>query len=422
MPKRALAKRLFMLAALVLSLAVILTSCVGTPTRTEYAANYLSQYGVPDFDTSKFKVIERIYRDYYVEDIPEAEKMAEATAAVYFNSFHENIDTGDSVEVTKSLIYSYIEVVGDKYSYYRDAEEYENYDTDMSGTFYGIGVLVTYSYVDETMTVSEVYVGGGAYDAGIAAGDVIVAVDGARVSDIGYSAATNRIRGDENTTVSVTVLRGGEELTFTATRKKVVEESVTYSLDENGIGYIAITSFKENTYSQFAEAVDYMKQNGAVGMIYDLRSNPGGYLSAVVNSLAYISPRGTTIVSFSDNYDAPIKDTNSYSFELPSVVICNGSTASAGELFTAAMRDFDEVYGYFEVTTVGVTTYGKGIMQNTFSLGDGTTLTLTVAYYNPPSEKNYHGVGIEPDVVVEDAGEQLEAAYAEINKLIQNKK
>ena len=99
-------------------------------------------------------------------------------------------------------------------------------------------------------------------------------------------------------------------------------------------------------------------------------------------------------------------------------MICNENTASAGELFTAAMRDFDEVYGYFDVTLVGVTTYGKGIMQKPFSLGDGSTVTMTVAYYNPPSGENYHGDGIVPDVIEENPGLQLDAAYAQILELV----
>lgn len=397
-----------------------LTAC-DMPIPPEYTASHMDKYFVPEFDKSKLQAVERIYRDYYVKDIPDPRELAEQTANLYFENFHEKIDTGNRSAVTDAILHCYVYAIGDRYSAYRTAKEYEEYDTDMSGSFYGIGVVVTYDRINETITVTEVYSDGGADEAGIKTGDLIIGVDGQSIHEIGYDTAVNKIRGEENTTVNITVLRDGREITLTATRKKVVEKSVAYSIDENKIGYIELSSFKDNSYSQFKEAIDFMKANGALGIIYDLRSNPGGYLSSVVNILSYIAPDETTIVSFSNGYAKPQKDKSSHSLSIPSVVICNESTASAGELFTAAMRDFDEEFGYFEVTTVGINTFGKGIMQSTFSLGDGSTLTLTVAYYNPPSGVNYDGVGIAPDVTVEasDLGDaQLDAAYVEIYKII----
>jgi len=137
--------------------------------------------------------------------------------------------------------------------------------------------------------------------------------------------------------------------------------------------------------------------------------------------LSYIAPDDATLVSFSNGYGRPKKDDNAHEISLPSVIICDGGTASAGELFTAAMRDFETEYGHHDVTIVGERTYGKGIMQTTVTLSDKSTVTLTVAYYNPPSGVNYHGDGITPDRAVEagtDSDTQLEAAYEEILKLI----
>ena len=411
--------KILAIASLIFILALSLTSCA--TTSSEFVTGYLDDYGVPRFVESKMRGVELVYRDYYVEDLPEATELAKETAALYFEHFHEKIDTADKVAVTDALIYCYIEAVGDKYSAYRNAKEHEEYDTDMSGSFYGIGVVVTYSYVDLTITVNEVYSGGGAEEAGIKPGDVIKKVNGISVDEIGYDKAVNEIRGEPNTRVIITVDRDGSELSFDVTRKKVVEHSVSYSIDENKIGYIKITSFKSNTPGQFKEAINYMEDMGAVGIIYDLRSNPGGYLSSVVDVLSYIAPKNTTIVSFSNNYKKTQKDNNSHSLALPSVVICNEATASAGELFTAAMRDFDDSLDIFKVTTVGQKTYGKGVLQNTYAFTDDSTITLTVAYYNPPCGINYDGVGILPDVQVAESDEgdaQLDAAYTEIFKLI----
>ncbi len=410
--------KIIAVASLIFILALALTSCDSAPS--DFITSYLDDFGVPDFVDSKMKGIEVVYRDYYVEDLPETKKLAEDTAALYFEHFHDKIDTTDKEAVTDALIYCYIDIIGDDYSVYRNATEHEEYDTDMSGSFYGIGVVITYSYIDLTITVNEVYSGSGAEEAGIKPGDIIKKVNGVSVEEIGYDKAVNEIRGELNTRVNITVDRDGSELSFDVTRKKVVEQSVSYSLDENKIGYVKITSFKSNTFNQFKEAIHYMEDNGAIGIIYDLRSNPGGYLSSVVDVLSYIAPKNTTIVSFTHDYAKAQKDNNSHSLSLPSVVICNEATASAGELFTAAMRDFDETLHLFEVTTVGQKTYGKGVMQNTYAFTDDSAITLTVAYYNPPCGINYDGIGIKPDVQVPelDTGDaQLDAAYSEITKL-----
>lgn len=411
--------KIFAVTLFAITLVFALTSC--GDSSSAYMSSYLDELGVPEFNKSKLRGIEIVYRDYYVEDLPDANTLATETAKLYFEHFHEKIDTSDITKVTDALIHCYIEVVGDTWSIYRSAEEFEDYGTDMSGSFFGIGVVVTYSYIDETMTVTEVYAESGAQEAGIKPGDLIIAVEGEPISEIGYQAAVNKIRGELGTRVNITLKRGEDEITVSAKRKKVVEQSVSYELYENGVGYIKISSFKSNTYQQFKEAIDYMKENGAKGIVYDLRSNPGGYLSSVVDILSYIAPRGTTIVSFTNDYANPEKDMNNYSLSLPSVVICNESTASAGELFTAAMRDFDEVYNLFEVTTVGTKTYGKGVMQNSYAFTDGSAITLTVAYYNPPSGVNYNGTGITPDVVVPESEEgdaMLDTARAQILKLI----
>lgn len=407
------------LSAVILTLTLIfsLASC---NAENDFVTGRLEEFGVPEFHKEKLKGIEIVYRDYYVKDIPEPDTLSEDVSSFYFENFHEKIDVNNPDEVTTAIINSYIATIGDKYSSYRSAEEHEQYETDMSGSFSGIGVAVIYNYAEQTMTVTEVYPDSGASEAGIIIGDKITKVNGEAITEIGYQKAVSTIRGETGTTVDITVARGGEEITVTATRKKVVEKSVTYSIDENKIGYIKISAFNDNTPNQFDTALDYLLENDAVAIIYDLRSNPGGYLNAVVKMLYRIAPKGTTIVSFSNDYAPSYKDKTDASVSLPTVVICNESTASAGELFTAAIRDF-EALGFFDVTIVGQKTYGKGVMQNTYTFTDYSSITVTVAYYNPPSGENYDGIGITPNVTVEQSAEgdaQLDTAYVEINKLI----
>ena len=406
--------------SLILCFCVILSSVSCSP-ESDYASSFFEELGIPEFDKSKMKGIENVYRDYYVEDIPDAKTLATATAEIYFEKFHDNIDTTDEAKVTDCLIYSYIEVIGDDYSVYRSAGESESYFSDMSGKFYGIGVVVSYDYIEKVMTVNEVYKGGGAYDAGIMVDDVIVKIEGVSITEYSYQEAVYRIRGEINTVVNLTVKRGDQLIDVSAKRGEIIEHSVSYALYDDGIGYIAISTFKANTFEQFKEAVDYLEANGAKAIIYDLRSNPGGYLYSVLDVLSYIAPKGTTLVTFSNDYAPEEKDSDPHSLSLPSIVLCNEGTASAGELFTSAMRDFDELYEYFDVTIIGTTTYGKGIMQNTLTFTDSSAITLTVAYYNPPSGENYHGKGITPDIIVEKSqtgDAQLSTALEQMRKII----
>ena len=399
----------------------ILTLVTGETDKDEtYVTTYLDRWDIPVFNEMKMRGVEIVYRDHYVEDLPDAFTLAKKTAELFLEHFYDEIDLTSKTDVTDSLIYCYVETIGDDYSAYRTEKDYNAHTTDMSGTFYGIGVTVQYNAIENTITVISVSQGSGAEDAGIRTGDVIIKADGKTVEELGYTNFINAIRGELGTRVAVTVMRGDEEKTFDVERKKVVEESVKYSINDDKIAYIIITDFKANTSEQFKSAVDRAKSDGAKGIIYDLRSNPGGYLSAVVDMLSYIAPTGTKLVSFTNDYAEPQYSTNIHTVTLPTVVICNEYTASAGELFTAAIRDFGDAE-MFKSTIVGKNTFGKGIMQNTYEFTDGSAVTMTVAYYNPPCGVNYHNVGIVPDVDVElgeEGDAQLDAAYAEIDKLI----
>lgn len=385
----------------------------------DFAADYFDKWELPRFSLSKLRGLENIYASKFVREVGDPLTKAREALTVFLDSYYDVTDLADSDAVTDALIYSYVATMGDKYSVYRTAAEYTSYTSEMSGSFVGIGVTVRYSAELDAIEVHSVSVGSGAEEAGILAGDLIVGVDALRVASDGYDAAVNAIRGEEGTSVGITVLRGGEELTFSVTRRKLVDKSVTYVI-EGDVAYLTITGFKANTFQQFKEAIDAAEAAGVKGIVYDLRNNPGGYLSAVTDCLDYIAPKGTTIASFTNGYDDPVIATRAHSLRLPSVVICNENTASAGELFTAGVRDFSAL-GFFSAKLVGTRTFGKGIMQNTYSFRDRSAITLTVAYYNPPLGENYHGEGIAPDVISEQSNEgdaQMDAARLTIAELI----
>jgi carboxyl-terminal processing protease len=299
----------------------------------------------------------------------------------------------------------------------------------MSGTFGGIGVTVKQDSTSLTLTIASILPDSPAEKGGLQVGDIIYAINGKTVEELGYDKAGDYIKGDVGTEIQITVIRNEEYFTHTITRGQIIVTTVTYEIDpKSKIGYIAISGFKRNTPEQFKQAVDYMEKNNAVGIIFDLRNNLGGYVSSVTDMISYLLPSGNTVVSYQYKGESPtVLKTEDDGFnedhvvDLPFVVISNKYTASASEIFTAAIRDYRNS-GLVNATIVGTTTYGKGIIQNRYYYFDGSSLTMTIAYYYTPAKVNFHGTGITPDVII-DNGEsdidlQRNAAYVEMQKLL----
>jgi carboxyl-terminal processing protease len=395
-----------------------------------YVSDYLRDWGVPLFDGIKFKYMEGIVQILYNygDGLPGCHTHAKTTATLFIENYYDKIDLSNKTTVTDALLSCYTAAIGDPYTIYRPPVETDAFNTNMSGKFGGIGVLAEYNHNDESIIISKVFPESPAEKAGVLPGDIIHAVDGKTVDELGYLNAVDYVRGEIGSTVDLTLIRNGNYVTLSIKRAEIDEINVTYEIDEDKIGYVQIAQFKDNTYDQFVEAIEYLEENGAVGIVFDLRGNPGGYLRSVTNVVSYLVPNGNTVVSYQYKGQAntvyTTKNDNKdgdHVVDLPFVVICNERTASAGEIFTAALRDYDEME-LLNATIVGTKTYAKGIMQNTYYYFDQSSITMTVAYYCPPSGVNYHGTGIIPDVVVENADNnvdlQLEAAYLEMHKLL----
>ena len=424
-------------ALLLLSLMLSLSSCLGgrraMPSKEALAegisthegsypnvTGYLDAWGIKPFNQSKTVALEGLYARAFCEQLPPADEMARTVADYFLEYFYDEIDLTSSTEVTDALIQCYVAATDDAYGVYRTADEYVEYNTDMSGTFVGVGISV--QYINNQILVITVYDDSPALRAGIKEGDIIVKVDGESVSELGYEQAINNVRGEAGTQVTITVLRDGEELDLVATRAPITEISVSYELSEELIGYIEITSFKDNTDEQFIAAIDYMEENGAKAIIFDLRSNGGGYVDTVVNMIDYLVPKGTDIVSFG-SYAPARRAENDHSISVPVAILTNGYTASASELFAAALRDYSsEEMGLMDCTVVGTTTFGKGVMQSTYNFTDKSAITLTVAYFYSPLGNNHNGDGIIPDVEIlpsEEGDSQYDRAYSELLAKIQ---
>lgn len=394
---------------------------------------YLRDWNLPKYDRLKLNFVERCFNQLYNLEggLPDTLTHARETASLFLEHYYDTIDHSDKTAVTDAVIYCYVAVVGDPYSVYRPPVESGEFDTEMSGKFGGIGVMVEYNHNDETIMVNTVYPGSPAEAAGMKVGDYIHAVDGKTIDELGYLNAVYYIRGEIGTKVQITVLRGGDLVTLEATRAEVEEVNVeTDFTNSDGLAYISIVAFKENTFPQFKAAIDEAMAKGVKGIVFDLRNNPGGYVDSVCQVLSYLIPTGETLLSYQykGKSEVTIKSEDDsrgldHVVDLPFVVLCNEYTASAGEIFTAAIRDYRDA-GKLNAKIVGTNTFGKGIMQATYAYTDQSTVTLTVSYYNPPCGKNYHNVGVAPDVIIEareDVDIQLQTAYAELLELVNAK-
>ena len=294
-------------------------------------------------------------------------------------------------------IYSgYAEALGDPYTEYYDEEETKALYESTNGEFSGIGATMSQSLDSGEITVSNVYEDSPADKAGMKQGDVIYEVDGRSVSGQDLETVVSWIKGEQGTDVTLCVLRNGEEVELTATRDIIEVQTVSSEMKDGQIGYIAVSEFDSVTYDQFETALDDLESQGMQGLVIDLRGNPGGNLTTVTDMLKLLLPEGT-IVSTKDKYGNTEEITcdGKHEFTKPLAVLVNQYSASASEIFSGAIQD------YGTGTIVGMTTYGKGVVQQLMDLGDGTCLKVTIAEYYTPSGRSINGTGVEPDVEVE---------------------
>lgn len=303
----------------------------------------------------------------------------------------------DKEDIYNGLYSGIMDSLNDPYSVYYTKEEYEEMKVSTSGLYYGIGAGLTQDIDTMEVTITKVYRSTPAEEAGLKNGDRILSVEGVMADSVDVSELVQNIRGEAGTKVRMKIYRPstGETLDFEVERRHVELPSIEGEMLEDGIGYIQITEFQDKTDEQFKEMVENLKSRGAKGLIIDVRANPGGLLSSVVNLLDYVLPEGL-LVYVEDKYGNKEEYTSDSScIRLPIVVLVDESSASASEIFAGAMKD----YNY--ATLVGKTTYGKGIVQNVIRLSDGDALKITIAKYFTPKGNDIHTVGVAPDVEVD---------------------
>lgn len=315
-------------------------------------------------------------------------------------------DLDDDELITWALT-GYVAGTGDRFSEYLDAESYKEFQQDTAGEGVGIGVIVIYDDAVGLVEIVNVVPDSSASELGVSVGDYIYTVEGESCVGMDYEEVLAKMRGDEGTTVNFTLIRDGEELPFSAERKKFTSDSVVYHMYEDGkTGIIRITQFDETTFDQFKNAVETLFGEGASQFVFDVRNNPGGQLESITKVLDYLLPEGPIIRIVSKTGEEETLSSVKGEIQAPMVVIANESTASAGELFTAALRD------YGKAKIVGKKTFGKGSVQSIIPFLDGSALRLTTAHYLPPYSEGYNEIGIEPDYEIDLPDEQAKiSAY-----------
>ena len=320
---------------------------------------------------AKIRQIEKALDTYYVEDYDK--------------------------ELAEELMYTGLAAgVGDPYTYYLSADSLAGQMEKNSGHFVGIGVEI-YAGDDGYIVVSSVTPGGPAEAAGILAEDKITEVDGESITGKTAADVSALVKGEAGTDVTLTIFREstGEVLEKTVTRQDIQVKTVSWRMMEDNIGYIAITNFRENTYSQFKEALDMLEAEGMEKLVLDLRNNTGGLVKSAHEIGEELLPEG--IMVYTMDKDGNREDTlcDDVYNDVPLVVLVNGNSASAAEILAGAIQDTGRGQ------LIGTTTFGKGLVQRLFTLPDGSGLNVTIQKYYTPNGTSIHGVGITPDYEVE---------------------
>ena len=272
---------------------------------------------------------------------------------------------------------------------------------------------------DGTITVTNIYEDSPADKAGMQVDDILLEVDGRDIQGEDLNTVVSYVKGERGTEVTLTVLRDGDEVDLAAVRDTIEVQTVEYRMLDGQLGYISVSEFDDVTYDQFKTALDDLEAQDMQGLIIDLRNNPGGNVDTVTDMLKLLLPEGP-IISIKDKNGNTEEMTcdGENEFTKPLAVLVNGYSASASEIFSGAVQD------YGTGTIVGTTTYGKGVVQQLISLGDGTCLKVTIAEYYTPSGRSINGTGVTPDVEVEyeydeknpEADNQLDKAVEVLNE------
>lgn len=315
----------------------------------------------------------------------------------------------DTTKMVDGAIKGMVSSLDDPHSIYLDQKLYKELIEQTEGSFGGIGVVMQYDKDKKIVSVISVLQDTPGESAGIKPGDQILAVDGKSTDDFSFDQIAAHIRGPVDTAVTLTIKNADGQKDVQITRAMIKTPTVNHKMLDNGIGYIRIGMFSDNTGKEFTDAYQDLQNQAMKGLVLDLRANPGGLLTSCVEIAKQLVPKGNIVSIVNHDGKKEVYTSELAENKYPIVVLIDENSASASEILAGALQDTQAA------TLVGVKSYGKGSVQQVIPLGEGTALKLTIAKYYTPNDRLIDGIGIEPDIAVKldmssGADNQLQAA------------
>ncbi len=337
-----------------------------------------------------------VYLSVKINPIIKSNELSEKIQAIDKVISENGICDFNKQDAIDNALRYYVFTLEDNYCEYFTESDYQEFLNSNAGNFTGIGVAV-YTQSDKIengLIVKRVLGNSPAEEADIRPTDVIIAVNSESIIGTKYEDAINKILGEKNTSVTLTIQRENETKDITVIRQSFLQREIDYKVIEKNIGFIRIHEFNTNAFSEFKTAVTTLLSLGVKGFIFDVRNNPGGELNTVINMLNLLVPEDELVIIQEKNNEEVYKSSGARLTDLPMCVLINESSASASELFSSALRDLNKSF------LIGEKSFGKGVGQTTYSLYDNSAIKLTTFNYVTKSRINYNGIGLVPDIEV----------------------
>ena len=300
----------------------------------------------------------------------------------------------DTTAIEDAAADAMVNALGDRWSYYIPASDYAAHLEQMRNAYVGVGITIQMREDEIGFDIVQVNEGGPAEEAGLQTGDVLVAIEGQRCAGMTATEARDLVRGEEGTQVQMTVLRNGEEITYSVYRRQVMTVVAKGEMLEDGIGLVTIVNFDDRCSAETIAVIETLREQGAQKLIFDVRNNPGGYAHELVNLLDYLLPEGELFHMEYYTGEEEFDHSDARFLDMPMAVLVNADSYSAAEFFAAALQEYDAA------VIVGEKTVGKGYFQTTIELRDKSAVGLSIGKYYTPSGLSLQDVGITPDVEV----------------------
>ena len=315
------------------------------------------------------------------------------------------IGEADPEKLADAAANAMVKATGDRWSYYIPASEYESYREQSENAYVGVGITIQAAEDASGFLVLEVVPGGPAEEAGIQVKDLLIAVENTDIRSLSLAEVRDLVKGQEETYVSLTVMRQGTGETLYVQRRKVKTPVASAQMLENDIGLVTIENFDERCAEESIAAIESLLEQGARKLIFDVRNNPGGYASELVKLLDYLLPEGDLFRTVRYDGQEHVDKSDADCLEIPMAVLVNASSYSAAEFFAAALREYEAA------VVVGEQTVGKGYFQTTYQLSDGSAVALSIGKYFTPKGISLAETGVTPDAIVSVEEETAEGIY-----------